>query len=169
MSIQLLTSITFIIALVLTQVQALSVFPGSPCFDTCNGGSATGQNDIVCTDSDFANTDAGKTLSKCLTCLHGSGFQNGFVTDSSTFNCKPTHINDSLVLTRTRLSFNHPANLSRKQRRNVFVLLHMLRPCQLILGSQPSQPTSKSFLLLFRQWQHIFRFSLQMRNVPAIE
>lgn len=96
------TSLTLLLALGLTlvHVHSLSVIPGSPCFDTCNGDTATSQGDIVCTDSDFTTTDVGNTLSTCLTCLHGSSFQNGFVADSNLFLCKLTRVGNLSLLTR---------------------------------------------------------------------
>lgn len=96
------TSLTLVLAFILTlvRVHSLSVAPGSPCFDTCNGDTATSQGDIVCTDNDFTSTDAGNTLSTCLTCLHGSSFQNGFLADSNLFLCKVLGVGKLSVLTR---------------------------------------------------------------------
>lgn len=93
-------SLTIVLALTLVRVHSLSVIPGSPCYDTCNGDTATSQGDIVCTDNDFTTTDAGNTLSTCLTCLHGSSFRNGFVADSNIFLCKVTRVRKLRRLTR---------------------------------------------------------------------
>lgn len=94
MSTQKLMLTPVLLLLFSISVRALSVLPGSPCFDTCNGGSPTTQNDIVCTDNDFDNTEVGQTLSSCLTCLHASDYQNGFATDSVLFLCKNLFIGD---------------------------------------------------------------------------
>lgn len=83
----LLSTLTFLFLLV-SQVRALSAILGSPCYDTCNGSSAATSSDIVCTDNSFANTTKGQLLENCLTCLHGSSYKSGSLTDSILFLCK---------------------------------------------------------------------------------
>lgn len=109
-----MNTLSFTLVLALTsQVHSLSIIPGSPCFDTCNGNNATSQGDIVCTDSDFT-TDTGVTLSTCLNCLHGSSYRNGFISDSNLFLCKFTRAG-SIVADKDRLPLEYTTILSRKQ------------------------------------------------------
>lgn len=81
------TVLLFVFSFV-NRVRCLSAISGSPCYDPCNGGSATSSGDIVCLDSDWTGTQKGQTLSKCMTCLQTSTFRQGPMTDEILFMCR---------------------------------------------------------------------------------
>ena len=85
-----MTRLSWILAtgLFVSQTLALTALQGSPCFDTCNGNSATSSADIVCVDSDFTNTTKGETLTSCLTCLQSSSYRQGPMTDATLLLCE---------------------------------------------------------------------------------
>lgn len=93
------TSCVFILSFAL-QAQCLSVSQGSPCYDLCNGDQATSLDDIVCTDDDFASTNKGKLLERCVACLETSSFQNGRMTDPICFLCKVASLKSSPLCSR---------------------------------------------------------------------
>lgn len=80
-------SLTFLCDIIL-QVHCLSAVQGSPCYDVCDGEHATSSGDVVCTDDDFMNTNKGKQLQQCVSCLETSSFQNGWMTDPIFFLCE---------------------------------------------------------------------------------
>jgi hypothetical protein len=76
----------------------LQVTPGSPCSGLCLGDpngdvfspepSQTNSSDIVCNDSEYADSDAGKNYQKCAQCLAESHKWNGTESDLGWLICK---------------------------------------------------------------------------------
>lgn len=64
-----------IVSLALSAVHALKVPPGSPCATVCgNVQDRTNKTDIVCEQSEYATTDAGKMFEDCLSCMSTSTY-----------------------------------------------------------------------------------------------
>lgn len=162
MIIQELALIPTVLVLLISWARALSVFPGSPCYNTCDGSSPTQQSDIVCTDSDFETTEAGQILSSCLTCLHASNYQNGILTDSTLFICKTSSHSMSLTANTARLLVQHPTVLSREYRCGRFLRIHVSESPLLFLEPGRSQPVPEPVLILFRQRQCVHRLGLSV-------
>jgi hypothetical protein len=53
-------------------VGAIRTVPSSQCAAICGDTSVTKGSDIVCSDSDYANTNAGKVFASCITCQMNS-------------------------------------------------------------------------------------------------
>jgi len=47
---------------------ALRVAPNSPCLSVCGDATLTDGSDIVCDDTDFANTPTGRAFQECISC-----------------------------------------------------------------------------------------------------
>ena len=83
-------------------VFALQVTPNSPCSALCIDNSSldvsdpnssnTNTSDIVCPDSDYDTTDAGRKFKSCLSCLQNSTFAQGPENDQAWFICKRTTV-----------------------------------------------------------------------------
>lgn len=98
--------LTLLVFAFTSRVLSLSAIQGSPCYDSCNGDTATSSADIVCTDDDFTNTTKGETLSQCLMCLQTSSYESGYMTDSILFLCqypRLPEVDSRVLLTGYRL------------------------------------------------------------------
>jgi hypothetical protein len=87
----MLTAKIFVIAsLALSAVHALKVPPGSPCATVCgNVQDRTNKTDIVCEQSEYATTDAGKMFEDCLSCMSTSTYtDDGQNTDLQWMLCR---------------------------------------------------------------------------------
>lgn len=80
------TVLVSILFLAVGRVLGLSAFPGSPCYNTCQGGQPTSSGDIVCLDEDWSNSAKGQRLQSCLSCLQSSSHQSGPVSDATLFS-----------------------------------------------------------------------------------
>jgi len=90
--------VVFTLLPVFQQVFGLQVTSGSPCSALCiddQGGdpfssdsSRTNSSEIICRDSQYANSDSGRKYQKCTECLAKSNTKTGSESDLGWLVCK---------------------------------------------------------------------------------